>query len=898
MKHYKLLVGALKKFGNIKISDTMGIKLCDNEYVGCYRHVNFVWKTTTVQSVTECISECMTMSSPVQTALLYKNCYDVAEPGFECLEISAYYMKCLTLGFIRDHMCYVQKVVSCLCVIKTLGRLPSRKCNILCPDGLSCGGRLAYSVYTGNELKCEGTIAGVTMEGWITSTLYFTLATIVENCAAMCRNTSPFFIMTGTNCSCFVPTNTIRSENIVRTSKYCSLYNGLLTLHTTIHVLKRNFKNHFPDETIDFERAHTCQPGWKGDLCDKRDCSLNNGGCGTTDICVSSKVNGAEISECLCQDGYVKDFLDKCEKFRFNVAYTKPCVSCMNNSITNGVYLEEPLKSMFVSLDLLYKYFIAYVVVFMAEGNSTSNTHSIELHASYPGRNRPSMINSPQMCGSFIASISEYLLPIRVNCQDPKLETRFITVSTLQLLKMHFVEIEAYPRDCSWNNGNCGHFKCMESVLNSEPPILLQFFLVDCSWMDVDCGYPECLEVTAAGHPPYLLCLDWNNEEFPVAANVTESVSCRNRNGGCLKLTCIEFREENQGWNVTIKCVPPDSKLSVVTEGKPKNKIDFKGCFLSMHRTKELQTTSFETCRDFCLYTLVFGVIRGELCACGNIVQNEVSADVCVRKCSNGFSCGGNYSYSVYARSADTTVDIGCFKLVVFEHQLNQPLGKFSCWKKCKELEYPYGGLNGETCFCGEKIKFKDQVNMEQCDESTDLTLLADVSPEIDVYEKTIKYHFCLNDRTEMSKKYCKSGVCVPGWKGVLCNNRDCDSNNGSCNHTMICQLENVNYKVFAKCLCEQGFSKTDQYVCVETISADKTPEIFYNLIAVCSLSFIVAVPIFIAMVQAVRQVAKGNIGKYIWVKVFLTIIEIKIISIKFSAIFSQTCEKNMFVNE
>ncbi|ESN97704.1 hypothetical protein HELRODRAFT_177763 [Helobdella robusta] len=108
------------------------------------------------------------------------------------------------------------------------------------------------------------------------------------------------------------------------------------------------------------------------------------------------------------------------------------------------------------------------------------------------------------------------------------------------------------------------------------------------------------------------------------------------------------------------------------------------------------------------------------------------------------------------------------------------------------------------TCQCGHKIKFKDQVNIKQCTSSSSVyALLTDVSSDLDVHDKPTKYNYCINDKMESKKPYCRSGVCLLGWIGTLCDKRDCYTNKGGCGEIMKCVQEIVNNEMIEKCFCE-----------------------------------------------------------------------------------------------
>ncbi|ESO10614.1 hypothetical protein HELRODRAFT_167120 [Helobdella robusta] len=60
----------------------------------------------------------------------------------------------------------------------------------------------------------------------------------------------------------------------------------------------------------------SCAPGWKGILCSerdwivdvdcKKDCSVNQGGCGPKQVCLVSLINKKPWTECACIPGYLR----------------------------------------------------------------------------------------------------------------------------------------------------------------------------------------------------------------------------------------------------------------------------------------------------------------------------------------------------------------------------------------------------------------------------------------------------------------------------------------------------------------------------------------------------------------------------------------------------------------
>ncbi|ESN97678.1 hypothetical protein HELRODRAFT_177733 [Helobdella robusta] len=339
---------------------------------------------------------------------------------------------------------------------------------------------------------------------------------------------------------------------------------------------------------------------------------------------------------------------------------------------------------------------------------------------------------------------------------------------------------------------------------------------------------------------------DGTDVETPASDPIT---SCEENNGGCGEDVCVEV--QGDVFDVQVKCNPPDEEIFKVPEvyentnlDEPKNDWNYKGCFNKVQSFKELMIVSLNSCFEYCKETSFYAMKDGRLCTCANSVENEAGADKCNKKCSDGLSCGGSSFHSVYAKKSNQSITVGCFKYLDLEHKHDQLLSKALCLDKCKELGFPYSGTRDETCQCGRKIEFKDQLNKEQCEEHFVFAFLSDVSPELDVQGKPTKYNYCMNDKIEIKKAYCRTGHCRIGWTGALCDKRDCGVNNGDCGKEMMCVQEIVNNIMFEKCLCGKGFVTTIESQCKkqEMLREDETDAgsnpnyIVITIIIVCSL--------------------------------------------------------------
>ncbi|ESO04452.1 hypothetical protein HELRODRAFT_191777 [Helobdella robusta] len=69
--------------------------------------------------------------------------------------------------------------------------------------------------------------------------------------------------------------------------------------------------------------SQICEPGWIGDSCNERDCSVNNGGCGIHE-CVLFEIESTTITGCICKTGYTKSH------------YNDDCLDLPNNITTKN----------------------------------------------------------------------------------------------------------------------------------------------------------------------------------------------------------------------------------------------------------------------------------------------------------------------------------------------------------------------------------------------------------------------------------------------------------------------------------------------------------------------------------------------------------------------------------
>ncbi|ESN97676.1 hypothetical protein HELRODRAFT_177731 [Helobdella robusta] len=341
---------------------------------------------------------------------------------------------------------------------------------------------------------------------------------------------------------------------------------------------------------------------------------------------------------------------------------------------------------------------------------------------------------------------------------------------------------------------------------------------------------------------------DGTDVETPASDPIT---SCEENNGGCGEDVCVEV--QGDVFDVQVKCNPPDEEIFTVPEvyensslDKPKSDWNYKGCFNKVQSSKELMIISVKSCFEYCKETSFYAMNIKRFfefkkfrmvgyAHVPTVLRMKLVPTNAIRNVQMGCRVG---------EKSNQSIAIGCFKYLELEHKHDQLLSKAFCLDKCKELGFPYSGTRDETCQCGRKIEFKDQLNKEQCEEPSVFALLSDVSPDLDAQGKPTKYNYCMNDKIESKQAYCKTGHCKIGWTGALCDKRNCGVNNGDCGKEMMCVQEIVNNIMFEKCLCGKGFVTTIESQCKkqeimredETDAGNYPPGIVITIIIVCPL--------------------------------------------------------------
>ncbi|ESN97692.1 hypothetical protein HELRODRAFT_177747 [Helobdella robusta] len=316
------------------------------------------------------------------------------------------------------------------------------------------------------------------------------------------------------------------------------------------------------------------------------------------------------------------------------------------------------------------------------------------------------------------------------------------------------------------------------------------------------------------------------------------TLPCRDNNGGCGDKICWEVNDEEiDNGKVQVECKPPDEEIFDVPEGcmiffsciclkinllifigthvqvkKPKGNWNYKGCFQKVHSAKELMINSVKSCSEYCSQTLFYGMQW----LYSTLLNLEQTVMCMCQKCSK-------------REISNVSLNIGCFKFLELEHKESESLSKLLCVNRCRELDFPYSGT---------------------------------MSPDLNVRGKSTKYNYCINDKNENRKAYCRSGVCLPGWVGAFCDRRDCATQNGGCNTTMNCVQEIVNGLMQERCICESRDAAVDENECIVLkVSDGENKSILLIYISIIVFAVLSLLPVAILFKHLKKR--KGNGMKY-----------------------------------
>ncbi|ESN95785.1 hypothetical protein HELRODRAFT_178965 [Helobdella robusta] len=127
--------------------------------------------------------------------------------------------------------------------------------------------------------------------------------------------------------------------------------------------------------------------------------------------------------------------------------------------------------------------------------------------------------------------------------------------------------------------------------------------------------------------------------------------------------------------------------------------------------------------------------------------------------------------------------------------------------------------MESKICVCGDKLFSKhQQVESNLCEKCrNDKSKTCGSSKTFSLYKRqnlfnfrndAVSYHFCMNE--EVIPSDCTPGQCTPGWTGELCDNRDCNVENGDCGVNASCVANKWGQKLVTECQYKhkQGLTK------------------------------------------------------------------------------------------
>ncbi|ESN97064.1 hypothetical protein HELRODRAFT_193355, partial [Helobdella robusta] len=236
---------------------------------------------------------------------------------------------------------------------------------------------------------------------------------------------------------------------------------------------------------------------------------------------------------------------------------------------------------------------------------------------------------------------------------------------------------------------------------------------------------------------------------------------------------------------------------------------------------------SVKSCRELCRPSSeragMIALKNGSECSCATRVSAAVSSSHCDMVCpADGRACGAPDASSVYhGRAADTC----CYSIVGSSPQGASDTRTYSnsllrdCQRHCYERNFTMFLITDNACKC-EVSEISPKIVSEptacgKCDKSV----------EFGGRQPIFLVRFSLEYPSGLSStKHCASAadglkdrcraVCLSGWKGHDCMERDCSNNNGNCGEEFVCEVNIVNGKSVSECLCGNGKVRNNHHKC------------------------------------------------------------------------------------
>ncbi|ESN95851.1 hypothetical protein HELRODRAFT_193494 [Helobdella robusta] len=199
----------------------------------------------------------------------------------------------------------------CHCGLSASEASESVNCNVMCSDGSPCGGPNHYIVFSADMPKPS--YVGCYSEAikQKSKMIQVDQAVSYTSCLVHCKtqNSIEFAIMRGTECLCGnlmdaslqVATSQCNQACIDDATMSCGGTKEY-SLYKMSSRFEASSERHFCLDTSAGSpdcKPGRCDPGWTGPLCNKRDCSLNNGACPKDLICSKVFVGPEITSECI-----------------------------------------------------------------------------------------------------------------------------------------------------------------------------------------------------------------------------------------------------------------------------------------------------------------------------------------------------------------------------------------------------------------------------------------------------------------------------------------------------------------------------------------------------------------------------------------------------------------------
>ncbi|ESN95050.1 hypothetical protein HELRODRAFT_193727 [Helobdella robusta] len=693
----------------------------------------------------------LTFYSVTGSTAMYIGCYSfILEVNIKMIHsfenCKAFCMKNSNVPYIALH-----KGRECYCVARASYPVTSKLCDSRCASSLNnlrdgCGGKFFYSLYsiratvdyqhslidhsaklTPNSIEIDGS-GYLTVEICISMCIELnkTLATVGRtkcHCGSIEDQidlTSPLLFKIKCHATCPGDTSQICDCN----TKYSTEFQVEVQTGSSYISHCWNGPVHRPSVSC----AGGCQPGWKGSSCDLRDCSQNNGQCGSHLKCEVVTVNDRTYSECVCTS----------DKYRTKLWTCDTLAAKRNLALRKGVTSSRVLSP--------------------KEGKGNFR--------------REDMVDG-QVLGSKM---------IHLDSRGDSIE--WIAVDLAFVYEIDYVV--AFNRQCVPTIDDCAtRIEGLKVGLNDTLELANEKLLGNYSL----CGVLPPMKRYLAGVPLKISCTS------PVFG----------------RFVIIQPRAGVRGFTLV--------ELEVYEKAK-RQPVDKIGCFEVFESSLNVSVSSVQSCQDECenygLDNLIFAMKRG-ICYCGS--KADMMIEVVSIECDKHFV--------VYSgRKVFVEALMGCFVSGMLDDKtptkmiLSNDSAYTSCSLFCKRLNAVEFAISIMFCLCGDLYDKYAMVRPQECnvkclDRKKKLCgadkrySLYRIFDRYDFLERP-RHNFCFNSDVSLGSN-CSTvpGACFPGWKGVLCDIRDCKVDNGKCGNNAFCLESFVDGKKESKCHYPDGFKLT-----------------------------------------------------------------------------------------